>query len=238
MTAALAAQEVRRQQELYAQQNTSLRNLQTAQAQLAQLQVTTPVAGTVTRVNVRPGGAVDVNTVVAEVMDLHRLAVKADIPLSAAGDVKAGEEIRVLTATPVTAALAFVSPAVDPNSGTISVWAPLPSDCGLRPGEFVPIQITTAGHTNCLAAPAESVVTDDDGRSTVALVHGDQADQIPVQTGLRDDGWVEIQGAGLKAGDTVVTVGAYGLPDKTKIQVANAAGDEVPATNGKSSTEP
>jgi hypothetical protein len=30
---------------------------------------------------------------------------------------------------------------------------------------------------------------------------------------------VEISGTGLKAGDSVVTVGAYGLPEKTKIRV-------------------
>ena len=33
-------------------------------------------------------------------------------------------------------------------------------------------------------------------------------------------GW-KIEGGGLKAGDSVVTVGAYGLPEKTKIKVVN-----------------
>lgn len=237
MTAAFAEEEVKRQEQLYAQQNTSLRNLQNARAQLALLRVTAPLSGTVTRINVKPGGAVDVNTVVAEVMDLNRLAVKADIPASEAGDVKAGEELQVLTQTPVTATLAFVSPTVDTNSGTVSVWAPLSPDSGLRPGQFVPLQIITAVHTNCLAAPGESVVTDENGQSAIALVHGDEADQTTVQTGFRDNGWIEIEGTGLKAGDTVVTMGAYGLPDKTKIQVANSPGDETPATNVNSSTE-
>jgi hypothetical protein len=44
---------------------------------------------------------------------------------------------------------------------------------------------------------------------------------MPVQTGFRENGWVEVAGEGLKEGDAVVTVGAYGLPAKTKIQVAN-----------------
>ena len=57
-------QEVERQKKLYAQQNTSLKNLQDAEAQLAALQVTAPVSGTVTRLNVKPGEAVDVSTVV------------------------------------------------------------------------------------------------------------------------------------------------------------------------------
>ena len=50
---------------------------------------------------------------------------------------------------------------------------------------------------------------------------------------------VEIEGEGVKAGDTVVTVGAYALPDKTKIQVGNSGGEEkeTPSTNAISSTE-
>ena len=42
-----------------------------------------------------------------------------------------------------------------------------------------------------------------------------------MQTGLREDGWVEIDGPGLNEGDAVVTVGAYGLPEKTKIRVVS-----------------
>ena len=237
MTAAFAGQELQRQKQLYDHQNTSLHNLQNAQAQLDLLRVTAPLSGTITRINTKPGSAVDVSTVVAEIVDLSRLIVKADIPSSTADDIKPGEELQALTETPATATLAYVSPVVDTNSGTISVWATLPADAGLKPGEFVPLQITTAVHTNCLAAPAESVVTDESGQSTIALVHGDEADQTPVKTGLREDGWVEIEGAGLKAGDAVVTVGAYGLPDKTKIQVENLAPEETSSTNSNSSAE-
>ena len=90
MTAENAQQEVERQKKLYAQQNTSLKNLQDAEAQLALLQVTAPLSGTVARVNVKPGQAVDLTTVVAEVMDLNRLAVSAEIPSAEANDLKSG----------------------------------------------------------------------------------------------------------------------------------------------------
>jgi membrane fusion protein (multidrug efflux system) len=234
-TADYAGQETARQEKLYAQQNTSLKNLQDAEAQLAALQVTAPVAGTVTRLNVRPGEAVDVNTVVVEVVDLNRLAVSADIPASEANDLKAGEEVRVLTEPPVAATLSFVSPAVDTNSGTVLARVRLPADSGLRPGQFVQLKIVTAAHTNCLAAPDESVVTDIAGNSVISLVNGDEAMQTPVKTGFRENGWVEIEGSGLKAGDSVVTVGAYGLPQKTQIQVVNSPADETSATNSSSS---
>jgi membrane fusion protein, multidrug efflux system len=235
-TADYAEQEAERQKTLYAQHNTSLKNLQDAETQLALLRVIAPISGTVTRLNVKPGAAVDVSTVVAEVMDLNRLAVSVQIPAAEAMDLKSGEEVQVLTQPPVTATLSFISPAVDPKTGTVFTWALLPADSGLRPGQFVQLKIVTAVHTDCLAAPAESVVTDIKGQSVISLVKGDEAAQTPVQTDFRENGWVEVEGNGLKEGDSVVTVGAYGLPDKTKIQVVNPSGDQVPTTNSGSSS--
>jgi len=230
-----AAQEAERQKKLYAQQNTSLKNLQEAEAQLALLRVTAPLSGTVVRVNVKPGQAVDLTTVVAEVMDLNRLAVTAEIPAAEANDLQAGNPVEVLTEPPVTAELSSVSLDVDKNNDTVLVRALLPAGGALRPGQFVSLRIETAVHTNCLAAPGESVVTDADGKSVIALVKGDEAAQTPVQTGLRENGWVEVAAPELKAGDTVVTVGAYGLPEKTKIHVQNSSGDE-PSTNSSTNS--
>ncbi len=229
-TFAYAEQQVARQKQLFAQQNTSLKNLQDAEVQLALLRVTAPLSGTAVRVNVKPGQAVDLTTVVAEVMDLNRLVVSAQIPAAEAKDLKAGDQVEVLSEPPVTTELSFVSPEVSRDNGTVRVRALLPANSGLRPGEFSPLRIVTAVHTNCLAAPAESVVTDENGASVISLIHGDTATQTPVQTGLREDGWVEINAPGLKTGDSVVTVGAYGLPDKTKIQIAHPA-DETSATH-------
>ena len=210
-----------RQKKLYDQQNTSLKNLQDAEAQLAALQVTAPLSGTITRLAVKPGEAVDVNMPVAEVIDLSRLAISSEIPAAEAADLKTGQEVQVQSESPVTATLSFVSPAVDAKNGTVLTRALLPADSGLRPGQFVQLKIVTAVHTNCLAAPSESVVTDESGKSVIALVNGDAAARMPVTTDLREDGWVEVAGTGLKEGASIVTVGAYGLPEKTKIQVVN-----------------
>ena len=225
-TAENAAQEVARQEQLYAQQNTSLKNLQNAQAQLALLRVTAPVSGTVARVNVKAGQAVDSTTVVADVMDLNRLAVVAEIPAAEASDLSVGEPVEVLTDPLVTTELSFVSPDVSKDNDAVLVRALLPAGGTLRPGQFVPLRIVTLTHTNALAAPSESVVTDDDGKSVVALVKGDEATQMVVHTGLGENGWIEVSAPELKAGDTVVTVGAYGLPEKTKITLQNSSGDE------------
>jgi membrane fusion protein (multidrug efflux system) len=233
----LAEQEAERQKKLYAQQNTSLKNLQEAEAQLDLLRVTAPLSGTVVRVNVKPGQAVDLTTVVAEVMDLNRLAVSAEIPSAEAKDLKTGEEAQIsgtgfqpvngLDARPTPAEILSVSPTVNKDNDTVLVRALLPKDSGLRPGQFVSLRIVTAVHTNCLAAPIESVVTDENGKSVIALVKDGEAAQMAVKTGLRENGLVEVFAPGIKEGDVVVTVGAYGLPEKTKIRVQNSSGGEM-----------
>jgi membrane fusion protein (multidrug efflux system) len=225
-TYALAEQELARQKQLFAQQNTSQKNLQDAEAQLALLRVTAPLSGTVARVNVKPGQAVDLTTVVAEVIDLDRLAVSAEIPAAEANELKTGNPVELMMNPPLTTEIFFVSPNVNKDNGTVLVRALLPASGGLRPGGFIPLRIVTDVHTNCLAAPIESVVTDESGNSVIALVKGDEATRTPVQTGLREDGWVEIAAPELKANDIVVTIGAYGLPGKTKIHIQNSSGDE------------
>jgi len=224
-----AQAEAERQKKLYKQNNTSLKNLQDAEAQLAALQIVAPVSGTVTRLNVKSGEAVDLNMPVAEVIDLSRLAVSAEIPAAEAADLKTGQEVQISGTgfQPVNgqdvrstaATVSFVGPAVDAKNGAVLTWALLPADNGLRPGQFVRLKIVTAVHTNCLAAPEESVVTDVAGHSVISLVQGDEATRTPVQTGFRENGWVEVEGKGIEEGASVVTVGAYGLPEKTKIQV-------------------
>ncbi len=226
-----AQSEVARQKQLLAQQNTSLKNVEDAAAQLASLEVITPLDGTVTRLDVAPGQAVDVNTVVAEVVDLTRLAVGIKISASQAADLKGGEDVQVGEDPQTTlASISFVSPAVDANDGTVSAWASLPADSGWRPGQFVPVKIVTLVETNTLAAPAASVVTDDDGNSVISLVKNDEATQTPVTAGLREGDWVEVSGTNLDENASVVTMGAYGLPAQTKISIVSAP-DDTSATN-------
>ena len=217
-----AKAEVERQRKLFADQNTSAKNLADAEAQLASLQLIAPVSGTVTRVMARAGQAVDASTVLVEVVDLDRLAVSASIPAANASQLKTNQEVQVLTDPPVTTSLYFISPSIEAADGTVLTHALVPADSGLRPGQFVPLRIVTAVHTNILAVPEESVVTDEDNKSFIVLVKGNEAAQKPVTTGVRENGLVEIEAPDLKPGDTVVTTGAYGFPEKAKISVGNA----------------
>jgi RND family efflux transporter MFP subunit len=224
-----ARQNLDRQQKLMQVDGTSQRALQEAEqqlaaarAQLALLVVQSPLSGTVVRANVRPGEAVDLTMVLAEVFDLDRLVVSASVPSAELAALKVGQPAEVIadkSAAPVASSLAYISAQMDAKSGTAPVRVALPANSGLRPGQFVTLRIVSEERKDCLAVPLESVVKDSKGGAVIAMVKGDKAVQKPVKAGLRDGALVEIEADGLQADMPVVTEGAYGLPKETKIRV-------------------
>jgi RND family efflux transporter MFP subunit len=196
--------------------------LAAAQTQQALLRVQAPLAGVVTRVNIKPGEAVDLTTVLAEIIDLDRLVVTANVPGAELAMLKTGQaaEVRADAATvPVSGLLTFISSQVDARTGTAIVRTSVPANSGLRPGQFVTIRIVSEEHKDRLAVPVDSVVKDGEGGTVIALVQGDKATQKAVKAGLREGGLVEVEAEGLQEGLTVVTAGAYGLPKETKVRV-------------------
>lgn len=231
VAANFARKTLERQQELLRTKNTSLKAVQDAQQQLdlavarqELMRIRAPISGTVTRLNIRVGEAVDLKTTLATVTDLHRLVVNAEIPEDEAGEIKPGQEVELQTASPWRSSVLYVSPTTETSNGTVLARVEASATSGLRPGEFVPLRIVTAVHKDCLAAPQEAVVKNSEGKPVLAVVTNDDATQIEVTTGLRENKLVEVRAQGLESGQTVVTVGAYGLPAKTRIRVEKPQG--------------
>jgi RND family efflux transporter MFP subunit len=194
--------------------------LASARAQQALLQIHAPLSGTVVSVNVRPGEAVDVNSALAEIIDLTRLIVMANVPGAEISDLKIGAAAKIFSNLQSTnGQLVFIGSSIDPKTGTVPARVSLPSDSDFLPGQFVSLQIVSAEHKNVLAAPAESVTENANGKSVIAIVEGGKAIQKIVQTGLRDGNLIEVEGGGLSEGTVIITTGAYGLPAETKIRL-------------------
>jgi membrane fusion protein (multidrug efflux system) len=210
-------------QEAAQQLATAKAELAAAEAQLALVQLRSPLAGTVARIHVQPGQAVDLNTVVAEIVDTSRLVVTANMPAAEAAPLKAGQPAEI-TADAVRAAgtVQIISPQADPKTGTVLVRVSVPGDAGLRPGQFVRVRIVIEERPGRLAVPRESVYTDPDGASTLSLVEGGIARQRAVKVGLRDGPLVEVEGEGITEGATVVTLGSYALPKETRVRVLDS----------------
>jgi multidrug efflux system membrane fusion protein len=72
---------------------------------------------------------------------------------------------------------------------------------------------------SALVVPASAVLTGSDGATSVMVVGSDsRAHQKNVKTGIKQGDDVQIL-EGVNLGDKVITSGAYGLPDNTKVTV-------------------
>jgi RND family efflux transporter MFP subunit len=198
--------------------------LAAAQAAIAQVQLASPLDGVVARINVQPGQSVDLNTMVAEIIDPKRLVVTVNVPAEEAVQLGTGQTAEVFMDNAkkpaTTGRVSFVSPSVDQKTNAVLVRLTLPEDSQLRSGQFVRTRIVTQELTDRLVVPRDAVVKADD-EEVIYVVEGDKAVQTPVKTGVRDGNLVEVTADGLKEGDTIVTVGAYGLPKETKIKITN-----------------
>ncbi len=218
------------------------RTVSVAQTQASLLKITAPMAATVLRVAVNKGEAVDPTKVLVELAALDRLTVNATVSARQLSSLKPGmaAEVRVIemaagsgggeasaatkpaaggSADSIAGVVKLIGYQVDRKTDTVQVWVSLPANAGVRPGQYARVRIITDEHADRLAVPVDSVVTDADGNSVVALVVGNKAAQKRVQVGLRDRNLVEVEAEGLKEGDAVVSEGAYGLPKETKIHV-------------------
>lgn len=231
-----ATQQSDRQKKLLAIDGTSIKAAQEADAAvqkanleiastktaLSMLQITAPISGVITELSVRTGEAAQPGKPVIEIVDGSRLVVHAEVSSADLTDMTAGKTVKLLrNGAPLAsgAKVVFVSPHVNAQTGTAEVLAEIPADAGLRSGEWINIAIVVEEKKDCLVTPVASLVKNEEGEQVISVVHGDQAKQVEVKTGLREGELIEVEGEGLQEGDAVVTVGAHGLPKETKVRL-------------------
>lgn len=212
-----------------------------AEAQLNYSQIRSPMDGVVTDRPYYAGEMASSGAPLITVMDLAQVVARAHLSPPQAAGLKAGDPARI-SAPGVEGEIAgqvtMVSPALDPNSSTVEVWAQAANPGGrLRPGTSVRLTLV-AETTVALVVPVIAVQTGEDGTTSVMVVDSNgRPRQKTVQTGIRDGENAQII-EGLQPGERVVTAGAYELyklgPDvleKTKVKVEAPKSEE--AVKGK-----
>jgi membrane fusion protein (multidrug efflux system) len=199
--------------------------LAAAKLQQSQLAIRAPIAGMLSRLRARPGEWLDAGKEVAEIVDLDRLVVAVQIPSSEAAALRPNQRAEVFARIgkdekPLAeGTVQFVSPQINPDNDSVLARIDVPSGSALRPGQLVFVRVISNEKHGCLAVPVESLVKAGDNGYVISIVENGVARQRSVQVGLRDGGLAEITGEGLSDGMIVVTSGAYGLPQETKVTV-------------------
>jgi multidrug efflux pump subunit AcrA (membrane-fusion protein) len=208
-----------------------------AEAQVSYSEIRSPISGVVTDRPLFPGETATLGSVLLTVMDTSSLLAKIHLSQSVAQALNVGDEAEINVpgvTQPVTGKISLISPALDPGSTTVEVWLRLDN----RDGRYkvgTPVRASITGKTvqSALKMPLSAILTAQDGGKSVMVVGSDGvAHRKPVALGINDGEDVQIL-QGVTAQDTVITTGAYGLDDGTKVKVGAEAKDDTAAGESK-----
>jgi cobalt-zinc-cadmium efflux system membrane fusion protein len=172
-----------------------------------------PIAGTVVTRKAGPGQYVrpDASEPIFTIADLSSVWLLADVYESDVAGVRLNEPVQVsVIALPndrFSARVSYIAPSVDPTTRRVPVRCVV-SNPGerLKPEMFASFRITSL-NSSMLTVPQKAVVRDNERKVVWVLREGKELVRRPVETGLEQDGWVEIR-SGLQSGDRVISDGA------------------------------
>jgi len=208
-----------------------------AQAQVSYTEIRSPIDGVVTDRPNFAGETPAAGSPLITVMDTSSLIAKLHIAQSQAQQLEVGSPATVDVPGadyPVDAKVSLISPALDPGSTTIEVWLKVDNRKGmLKAGTPVHASISGRSVRNTLLIPAAALQTATDGGKYLMVIGSDgAAHKQAIAVGITDGKEVQVL-SGLADKVTVVTVGAYGMDEGTKVKVgipekpeAGKAGDD------------
>lgn len=196
-----------------------------ARASIGDRVITAPFSGWVSLRNISTGAVVTTGTEIVTISDISAIKLDFPVPETMLSAVRPGQSIEAVAAAypdqPFRGTIATVDPVIDPNTRAATVRARLANpDLRLKPGMLLTVAIETAPRMS-LSVPELAVVGEGDRRFVFIVQPDGTAKRVPVRTGLRQDGRIEVT-QGLRPGQEVVTEGVVKLTDGTKVQVARA----------------
>jgi HlyD family secretion protein len=204
-----------------AQMEAANAHYESAQAQLSYAEVRSPMSGIVSDRPVNIGEMASSGSALFSIVDISQVVARANIPVQEAAAMHVGDPATIsASGIDLPGKITVVSPAVDPNTTTLQVWvgAANPGE-RMKLGLTVRIAINIGDVKDATIVPIGALLASDEGGEKVMIAGSDGlAHESKVETGVRDGDTVQIL-SGVRPGDQVVTEGALGLEDKSKIEI-------------------
>ena len=188
-------------------------------------EIRAPFDGVVTKLHTEVGQWIAAGGPVVEIADLRTLEAVLPLPQRHSGAVTKGDAVDLLfDALPgvsLAAAVTRIGGQADELGRTVPIFVEIAnSDGRLRGGLSVRAAVAVGRPKSALAVPTDAI-TIRDGHDFVCIAAAGVATFVPVTTGQREGGHVEI-GGDVKAGDRVVIRGNERLMPGQKIVEAPA----------------
>lgn len=206
--------------------------LSTAQKQVGNTVVTTPMSGIVSERPISAGDVVQSGAAMFTVVDPSSMRLEGSVPAEALTQVRIGAPVSFTVngypGRAFTGRVTRVNPTADPATRQVRVFISIPNAEGKLVGGLFANGRLAADSRTGLVAPVTAV----DARSNVPAVFrikGGKVERVPVTLGLRDEGSEKIEiVSGVQAGDTLLLGAAQGITPGTIVKVS-APSDKAPA---------
>jgi RND family efflux transporter MFP subunit len=190
-----------------------------------------PIGGVVTKMNGTLGAMVDPSQPLVEIADPTAVDVLLAVTPTEAGRVRKGAKVMLTAGQSAggellgVGAVADLSSTVDTATRSVTVRVQAPTTRRqMRIGETVFGAIAVSSRSAAIVVPLEALVPEGDAFHVFVVDPNGIAHEREVKVGGKTSTSAEIV-EGLKAGERVVTFGAYAVQDSAKILPTNAAGD-------------
>lgn len=212
----------RQRMRLVGMSDEQIRQLESGGKAVLRITIVAPVAGVVTELNAREGMTVAAGAPLFRINGLDPVWVNAEVPESAAAQVRPGSAVEASTAAypgdSFKGRVGAILPEVDAATRTLKARIELANPGGkLVPGMFATVRLAPAARAQSLLVPSEAVIQTG-ARSVVMVAAGDgRFAAAEVETGAEADGMTEIR-KGLEAGQKVVVSGQFLLDSEASLR--------------------
>lgn len=188
------------------------------------VELTTPIPGVVTAVNVSVGDLSTPGGVLATVAKIGKMKVDFDVNETDLSKISVGYPVEVYSEVrpgmKLAGRIVRVSRSADVRSHTFQIKAEFDNtaDNWFRPGMFCRVDVSVSSGSNADVVPV-SALQSDGITSRVYLVRNGRSFQQPVQVGVTDGKYFEIL-SGVGRGDTVITTGATNARDSGYVSIS------------------
>lgn len=199
-----------------------------AETNLGYTEISSPIAGVVTQRALAAGSLATPGQTILVIAPTGYLRVQAEVTESDLRSMRVGSPVRVLIGPgrSIAAKLTVVPPTADAVTRLGMVEAEVPFEgSGLKPGDFVRMQIFTAPVSSQLCVPTESLQGNGSSGSEFVWKIDPSTSTVsrsPVQIGPQSGNLTEVI-SGLASGDEIVVEGAGSLHDGDAVTVGKVA---------------
>jgi len=191
-------------------------------AQISKTEVLAPYDGTIGLRNISMGAQVTPSTPLATIRESDKLKLDFSVPGKYSQMIHKGTKVRFSVEgddNKFDAEVMATEEGIDQNTRNLKARALVTAHApSLTPGAYASVELRLSQNRSALMVPTQSIIMKERNKSVI-ICKGGKAVFVPVKTGVRQSGNIEVV-SGINEGDTVVITGVLFIKPEMDLKFA------------------